>query len=343
MLSGSTTKEMGEVSMRKSVFALSLLILSQVAIAEIKVIYGEDNRIEPAYADKIFATLAKSTAAMIPNYKFKELNSEQYIFEGSTLADSGVCESEPFANQPAAANCSGFLVSENTLVTAGHCMTSQSKCSSYSWVFDYKVDASSDSEVVVDKSSVYKCKSIVSQNLDSVTMNDYAVIELEKVVTDREPLTLRSGGKPVVGDELVVIGHPSGLPTKVADGGVVRSVNDVYLVASLDTYGGNSGSAVFNATDGVVEGILVRGATDYVYDSSKGCRVSNVMGQSEGRGEDVTLISSVEGLPEVIEELPLVEEEVAQDENEEEEADPTVHEVGTVSWIEAILAWLRAT
>ncbi len=77
---------------------------------------------------------------------------------------------------------------------------------------------------------------------------------------------------------LVVIGRPSGLPTKVADGAQVRSVNDVFLVANLDTYGGNSGSAVFNAVTGVVEGILVRGDTDYVYNAQLGCRVSNFLG-----------------------------------------------------------------
>ena len=162
-------------------------------------------------------------------------------------------------------------------------MTTQLKCDSFSWVFDYKVDYSDESEVVVDKSKIYSCKKIISQVLDMETQNDYAVIELDRDVEDREPLKLRTSGKPSVGDEIVVIGHPTGLPTKIADGASIRSVNDVYFDANLDTYGGNSGSAVFNASTGIVEGILVRGDQDYVMNSELGCRISNVIGNEAGR------------------------------------------------------------
>ncbi len=64
-----------------------------------------------------------------------------------------------------------------------------------------------------------------------------------------------------------------------------------YYVANLDTYGGNSGSAVFNAKTGVIEGILMRGENDYVY--KNGCRVSNVCASDACRGEDVTKLSSI--------------------------------------------------
>jgi hypothetical protein len=35
----------------------------------------------------------------------------------------------------------------------------------------------------------------------------------------------------------------------------------------------------FNATTGVVEGILVRGAQDYTWNSAESCRSSNVIAQ----------------------------------------------------------------
>jgi hypothetical protein len=41
-----------------------------------------------------------------------------------------------------------------------------------------------------------------------------------------------------------------------------------------------------------VEGILVRGDTDYV-SSPEGCRVSNRVPDNGGRGEDVTLIGNI--------------------------------------------------
>ena len=91
----------------------------------------------------------------------------------------------------------------------------------------------------------------------------------------------------------MVIGHPSGLPTKVAEGASVRSVDTAFFTANLDTYGGNSGSAVFNSLSGEVEGILVRGETDYVFDNERSCHSSYHCGDDECSGEDVVKISEV--------------------------------------------------
>jgi V8-like Glu-specific endopeptidase len=188
------------------------------------------------------------------------------------------------------------LVSENRLVTAGHCIKNEADCSSYKWVFDFKVDHADQGKVNVAESSVYSCKKIISRKLDSNSKDDYAFIELDRVVTDRSPLKVRTSGKIAKGDALVVIGHPTGLPTKISDGANVRNLSSKFFTANLDTYGGNSGSAVFNVETEEVEGILVRGETDYVYDSALGCQVSNVCATDACRGEDVTYIKNVEGL-----------------------------------------------
>lgn len=285
---------------KKVLLTTTALALSFNVLASNKVIYGEDDRLDVFEAtNSLHVELSESTAAMIPSSKIEDLDAHSVKLGGSTLEQRGMCSSEAFAKQPTIANCSGFLVAKNLLVTAGHCIRSQSDCESNSWVFDYKVDHSEQSEVIVDKTSVYKCKKIVSQSLDSATQNDYALLELEKEVVGKKPLKFRREGKPAVGDELVVIGHPTGLPTKIAAGAKVRSINDVFLVANLDTYGGNSGSAVFNATTGVIEGILVRGETDYNYDYEQGCRVSNIETDEGGRGEDVTLITNITELADI--------------------------------------------
>ena len=59
-----------------------------------------------------------------------------------------------------------------------------------------------------------------------------------------------------------------------------------FFVANLDTYGGNSGSPVFNAASYKVEGILVRGENDFVTNGT--CYVSLVCPTTGCRGEDVT-------------------------------------------------------
>jgi hypothetical protein len=93
---------------------------------------------------------------------------------------------------------------------------------------------------------------------------DYAVIKLDRPVVGRVPLKIRKAGLIANGQRLIVIGNPSGLPTKVTDGNVIRTDHPSYFGTNLDTFHGNSGSAVINATTGEVEGILVRGKTDYV-------------------------------------------------------------------------------
>lgn len=285
----------------KKIFAVSVLLsFSLSALAsnkQIDVIYGEDNRKDIFEStDSALVELSKSTAAMIGMDNLKALTTGDVEISASTLESRGICKSERFSQQISAANCSGFLVAPDVLVTAGHCIKSEYDCASYKWVFDFKVDHADQGAVNVPKSSVYGCSKIISRTLDQISKDDYAVIQLDRKVEDRRPLSFRKKGKITKGAAIAVIGHPTGLPTKIADGANVRSLSTKFFVANLDTYGGNSGSAVFNTKTGDVEGILVRGENDYVYDSAQGCQVSNVCKSDACRGEDVTFITNIEAL-----------------------------------------------
>lgn len=301
---------------------LTLLAFSSMSFAQSprRVIYGEDNRVDVFEStNSMYVELSKSTAAMIATSDLKKSGNTVKI-SGPSLEARGMCPDERFIKQVTAANCSGFIVSDKYLVTAGHCIRNQSDCDQYSWVFDYKVDHSTQAEVTVDKSAVYSCKKIMERSLDNTTKDDFAVVELDRAVTDRRPLQFRTNGQISKGDEVVVIGHPTGLPTKIADKAYVRSHQGKFFVANLDTYGGNSGSAVFNAKSGMIEGILVRGDNDYVRRTiqvsgstpSNGgwwggssptpgprtttCMASNICPETGCRGEDVTYITNIEFL-----------------------------------------------
>ena len=115
-----------------------------------------------------------------------------------------------------------------------------------------------------------------------------------RVFTGREPVLLRTEGLVAQTAELVVIGNPSGLPLKVAGGASVRK-NEApfFFSANLDTFQGNSGSAVFNAQSGVVEGILVRGEEDFEANMALMCIEAKKCNDSECRGEDVSRITSI--------------------------------------------------
>jgi V8-like Glu-specific endopeptidase len=263
-----------------------------------KVIYGVDDRKDIFEStNEMYKQLANSTAAMISNSSLSSQIDDTVLVKTTSLEQDGICSDARFAKQPAGASCSGFLVGDKYLVTAGHCIQNLNDCDRYSWVFGYANITEEKLTQIVPKSEVYRCNQIVSRVLDRSTYNDYALIELDRVVVGHTPLKFRKKGKIADKANLVVIGHPSGLPTKIADGANVRSnTNKYFFQATLDTFGGNSGSAVFDANTGVVEGILVRGETDYVNDSVQNCYRPKVCKVTECRGEDVTRITNINDL-----------------------------------------------
>lgn len=271
-----------------------ILFSLKLFAAQPPVIYGEDNR-RDIFAEKNpkYVEFARATAAKVPTLFMRTVGRE-VIFRTMTLVDRGICASERFSNQTTVSMCSGFLVGPKTLVTAGHCMRNQNDCKNFRWVFDYSMTSQDQLKVTVSPKSVYSCKKILSQKYDAI--DDYAVVELDRSVTDRKPLAVRKSGTISPGTPLLVIGNPSGLPTKIADGANVRHLDTNWFTANLDTFVGNSGSAVINTETDEVEGVLVRGEEDYVDDPSQGCKVAKRCLDTECRGEDVNVITSIPGI-----------------------------------------------
>jgi subtilisin-like proprotein convertase family protein len=262
-----------------------------------EVIYGDDNRMD-LFDQRMTAEwreLAKSTAILMKKTDLATDPSRagQMKVTAERFGDAmNLCSTERFIEQPTPGFCSGFLVGPDIMVTAGHCVEAPDSCSGTAFVFDYGYNDPLADLMSVPAGNVYGCKEIIAQELDRDTKNDFAVVRLDRPVTGRTPLKFRKEGEVQRGDKLLVIGHPSGLPTKVAPGANVRSssAEQPYFVANLDTYGGNSGSAVFNETTGEVEGILVRGETDFTF--VDGCAKSYVCTNDGCRGEDVTRAAS---------------------------------------------------
>lgn len=257
-----------------------------------KVIYGDDNRRE-LYQEKdpALKTLADATVVLLEDSAVGPSSGGFREIKGTSFKTQySLCDDEPFAAQIAAGFCSGFLVSPNTIATAGHCIRDAQACSTTWFAFNYSYSSVGSDPRRVPANDVYKCKQIIRREENSGSA-DFAIIQLDRPVTGHTPVAVRKTGIVAAGAPLVVIGYPSGLPLKIADGAKVRDPNPTgYFVANLDTYGGNSGSAVFNTTTKLVEGILVRGEQDFVLDP-KGCTRSNKCGEDLCRGEDVTKIT----------------------------------------------------
>jgi V8-like Glu-specific endopeptidase len=270
-----------------------------------KSIYGSDDRLDYYEADAAMKGLADSVVSLwsAKDVKIADGKAALSVMPFGVLA--GLCPGEKFADQPSGAFCSGTLVGEDIIMTAGHCVTDASKCADARFVFGYALKSAGEYPKAVPAGEVYSCQSIIKQDLDTdpgffaSVFNggpgpDFALIKLDRKVTGHKPLPIHKKAKPAKGDRLFVIGHPVGLPLKVAGSAKVRDASPKYFFkADLDTFGGNSGSAVFNAGTNLIEGILVRGDTDFVM-SPAGCRVASVVPQDGGRGEAVTKISVVE-------------------------------------------------
>lgn len=258
-----------------------------------KVIYGSDDRLDLYdVAEQTWKIKAESTVALIQGSKVKASGNGFSISTSNYGTSQSLCKSEPFYDQVTAAFCSGSLIGPDLIMTAGHCIRTLSSCQTTKFVFNFAYKIKGVDPKTVGADDVYSCKELIHSELNSSSLNDYAIIRLDRAVVGRSPLPIRQSGKVVDGSNLVVIGHPSGLATKVAGGAAVRDNKPLpYFVANLDTYGGNSGSAVFNADTGLVEGILVRGETDFKYQN--GCYVSNVCANGACRGEDVTRVTEI--------------------------------------------------
>ncbi|MDL5503192.1 MAG: serine protease, partial [Candidatus Methanoperedens sp.] len=196
-----------------------------------------------------------------------------------------LCSNERFREQPTGAFCSGFLIAPDLVATAGHCVDS-SNVTNILFVFGFRMVDETTPHTTIDNNEIYRGLKVIDRKQISDGA-DWAVVKLERAVANHRIADVRKTGI-IENDQAVhVIGHPCGLPTKFADGARVRdNTHSEFFVANLDTYGGNSGSPVFNSNTHQVEGILVRGETDFA--SSNDCSVSLVCPSTGCRGEDCT-------------------------------------------------------
>jgi hypothetical protein len=154
------------------------------------------------------------------------------------------------------------------------------------FVFGFRMRDAETAPAAIANGEIYRGVALIGHQLVG-NGPDWALVRLDRAVTGHRIARIRRAGR--IGDQQVVhvIGHPAGLPTKFAGGAVVRdNAPAAYFVANLDAFGGNSGSPVFNSDTHEVEGILVRGETDFVRRGA--CQVSLVCPTTGCRGEDCT-------------------------------------------------------
>jgi V8-like Glu-specific endopeptidase len=244
-----------------------------------KAIYVIDNRVDAYRTSGAVRQAAQATAALIPADYLKQTDTGYAINHSTKLQDTGWCPNEPFAKQPVSSMCTAFLVDQDILVTAGHCMRQQGRAvplDKYRVVFGFEMSDAQHAKTQFPSRDVYRI--VEELEVETTFEKDWAVLKLDRAVSDRQVFEF---AQEEIKQEtpLTIFGYPNGLPLKVADGGKVLT-NDpdkTVFLTDLDSYKGNSGSPVLNGAalrkgSFIVEGILVGGATDAQYQN--GCKVS---------------------------------------------------------------------
>ncbi|MGD8787385.1 MAG: serine protease [Phycisphaerales bacterium] len=269
----------------------------------LKVIFGTDDRMEEyQVTDEAMLAAGDATAVLVSLEEITRNSDGTYMLSDQTLAEwysadsfSSLCPNEPYRDQPTPGSCSGFLVGPDIVATAGHCLDCACDRSNFAVVFGFVMLDEETPRLVVSDQDVYFIREVIGLQMG---YPDWALLRLDREVVGRNPLPLRQTGRVDDDQPLVVIGYPMGIPRKYDWGGTVReNTQYTFFQANLDTYGGNSGSAVLNLDTMTVEGILVRGFEDFVFDESAGCERSNVLPDDNEEGwEEVTRITALSPL-----------------------------------------------
>jgi hypothetical protein len=230
-----------------------------------------------------------SVVILVTSNKLNKISQNKFEIVTEKFGNAyNLCRDEIFRDQPIVRDsCSGFLVTSDIIATAAHCnYIDKYNINETRFVFGYRMNSLNNANTIIDESEVYRGKKLIGSNF-TIDGPDWALVKLDRPVQNHRPVKLRRSGKIKDFEEVHVIGHPCGLPVKIAKNAFVRdNSNNSYITCNLDTYGGNSGSPVFNSNTGEVEAILVRGETDF--EPIGNCNKSVVCPTSGCMGEECT-------------------------------------------------------
>lgn len=226
-------------------------------------------------------------APLLVDHQFYQFQIKTFRVRFKEIYKKDLNPTEKFLEEPAFGFSTAFFVGgpkNNLLLTAAHCVNEINDFKNARFIFDFhnankectfeKEEKGEIGELRIRKNKVYAFKKIVAMG-DEGFKGDWALIKVEKegdekkkelrkaqVITDRSPLQLDLD-KILRGNEpLHMLGHPEGLPMKIADNAIVTAKEKRHFFkANLDGFCGNSGSPVIN--EGKVVGIFIAGFDDY--------------------------------------------------------------------------------
>ena len=274
---------------------------STVGATDVAVVYGGDDRrnvyeiSEPAL---LYA--AQATVVLVRDWDLTQLVNGSWELDvwrnGTNQEAFGLCDSEAYIDEPVPGFCSGFMVGDDLIATAGHCIETQAECNITTFVFGFQMIDAATPVSRFSRDDVYACAEVVEQDFtDDI---DYAILRVDRAIVGHTPGPLRRDEQLEDDSDVSVLfnsGHPAALPMKIVGGShragstnlygaVLRSSEPFGFSADLDLFVGSSGSMTFSVTAAgefrYVEGLLSRGNDDYV--ATGGCNVVAICSETQG-------------------------------------------------------------
>jgi len=231
---------------------------------------------------------SKSVGIVLEKRLLHRLTDSIYQIDiSTTLGDLyRLCSKEPFQEQPAVGAGTAFVIDTTEMVTARHVLTKS--LANYAIVFGFELSTTSGLvETVIHARDIYFPQSI----LKSYSNYDVVRLSVDRPI-NRPKLLWKNSAELSVDSDVYMIGHPTGLPKKVAiNAGISENGHPQYFYTTLDSFQGNSGSPVFDFRTHKVIGILVSGELDYFYNGS--CYESTLCTIPYCKGEKVIRIEQI--------------------------------------------------
>lgn len=276
-----------------TVLAVLALGCRGVGAAREPVVYGTDDRLEVYETPAgVHRDIAASAIAMQMDVGWLDQTNpdDVRVTYDQTLGEAhDLCADVRYRDQIEPGTCSGTLLDQSHLITAGHCVAAVEDCDgvTYPWIFGFYYESAGALRTLRADDVYYCVDTVVWRNDD---LADYAVLELDRPVVGHTPVSARrAAGQVPVGTAITMIGHPNGIPMKVTGGATVLEVSGIDLHAEIDAFFGNSGSGVFDPS-GELVGMLVAGSpADYQRRPGAGCSEIVVLGP----GEDYEILVDV--------------------------------------------------
>ncbi|XXF80152.1 serine protease [Myxococcaceae bacterium GXIMD 01537] len=239
---------------------------------EDKAIVGNDDRTDVyAHPDATLRDLAMHSTPVLWKGVTAVPSAADVSYPTLTMAEN-LCPTERFRNDPIIASCSGVLIDNDLVLTAGHCIDASLGCSYWKWVFNY-YRTSDTTMAPITADDVFTCSQIVLRT--QTTDVDYAIVRLDRPATPRfTPARIAYGRNAFVpGHPVAMIGSSDRTPLKIDAAGQLAWPDTDNPWTSLDTFPANSGSAVYSREGYTVTGVVFAAIAPY-YESNGTCNVA---------------------------------------------------------------------